>query len=159
MTEPTFLLKLTDISRHQNFLKEFPVFDLDLSEGVIYGLICTTQWRKSLDIFDSMKELKTPSSRIYSAVIHRAIQDEDEPLVWNLFDNMIAECTVLQNEVFVSYIGFCEKNSHTFAEKINKMLTFIKDNEILVTTEVANEFQRAFQMFGYNCSITAIAKQ
>ncbi len=96
---------------------------------------------------------------MYSAVIQRAIEENDEPIAWNLLNNMAIECAVLPNDVFKSYIGFCVKQSNTFRKNINKILTFIEDNQIIVTTEVVNELQRAFQRFNYNCSINGVTKQ
>lgn len=94
----------------------------------------------------------------YSAIVQRALQEEDEQLAWDVL-NMALECDAVDNDVFIKYIGYCEKNEGSFTENINKMLTFIGDNQILVSRKVVNEFQRVFQRFNHSCHITAVSKQ
>lgn len=125
-----------------------------MGEGVIYGLLLTDDWRKSLEILDS-----SLPSRVYSGVVERAIHEEDEELTWKLLNEMVAKCKIPKNEVFTSYIRLSEKKTSTFTDNINKMLTFIGDNQILVSTEVANDLQRAVRNFGFYCSTTAVTKQ
>lgn len=144
--------------RYEHFAKKFPVFDNLLGEGLIYGLVLTPNWRKSLEILDSIKISSVPSPKVYSAVIERATQEEDEETVWNLMNDMVKDCKILQEYVFLAYIGFCEKKTNKFDENINKMLTFIGDNQIIVTTDVATQLYRSFQKFNYVCSITAVNK-
>lgn len=138
--------------------KKFPVFDNVLGEGIIYGLVLTENWRKSLEILSTIKISFIPSPAVYSAVIQRAIHEEDEMIVWNLMNDMVRDSKTLQKDLFVSYIGFCEKYSEKFTENINKMLTFIGDHQIIITTEVVTQLHRAFQKFNYDCSITAVSK-
>lgn len=130
-----------------------------LGESLICGLLLTKDWRKCLELLNSIKVLAKPSTFVYSAIIGRAINDEDENIFWTLLKEMVSNCEFLPNEPFTSYISFCEKNSRTFTENINKMLTFIEENEILVSNGVVNEFQSAFQRFGYTSTISSITKQ
>ncbi|KAJ6634895.1 Mitochondrial ribonuclease P catalytic subunit [Pseudolycoriella hygida] len=145
------------VDMYNRLAAQYEIFDSTLGEGLLHGLVLTDEWRKSLDIMDSMKFCSNPSSSAYSAVIGRALHEGDESLGWNLFNDMIANCTTtLRNEAFESYIHFCEKNNDEFEKNINKMLTFIRDNEILITDKIARAFQRAFEKFDYNCSITTV---
>lgn len=145
--------------RYEKFAAKFPTFDTVLAEGVIYGLVLTNNWRKSLDILDSIKIAAVPSPAVYSAVIQRAIADEDEKIVWTLMHDMVNDCKSLQKEVFLAYIGYCEKYPAKFTENINRMLTFIGDNQIVLTTEISTRMHRAFERFdNYVCSITAVSK-
>lgn len=129
-----------------------------LGEGLIYGLVLTDDWRKSLEVLDAIQISSIVSPAVYSAIIQRAIQEEDEPIVWDLMNDMVRNCKNLRKDVFMSYIGFCERNSAKFAENINKMLAFIGDNRIIVTAEVATQLHSVFQKFDYVCSITAVTK-
>lgn len=118
----------------------------------------TPSWRKSFEILDSIKNSSVPSPKVYSAVIQRAIREEDEEAVWNLMNEMVKDCKVVQKDVFIAHIEFCEKYSDKFEENISRMLIFIGDNQIIVNTEVAIQLHRAFQRFNYVCSITSVSK-
>lgn len=159
-----FLAKLqfsddSTIRRYKLLREKFDVFDSTLSEATIMGLVLTTEWRKSVEILESIKFASNPSSSMYSVIIQRALQEKDEHLACSLLNDMVTQCEIIKNEVFVAYIEFCEKNAKTFTEQIDKILSFIGDKEILVTTKVIKDFCRAFQKFGYNCSLTTINQQ
>lgn len=147
------------ICRYEKFQSQFPVFDNNLGEAAIFGLVLTTDWRKSVDIMNSIKLLSKPSSATYCAIIQRAIQENDQPLAWELLNTVAAECKVVQNDVFIEYIRYCEKTRDQFMENVNKMLSFIENNEILISTPVAKELHRAFQSNGYNCSVTTVTRR
>lgn len=139
--------------------KRYSAFDSALGEAIIYGLILTADWRKSIEIFDAIKISSKPSSTAYSIVIQRALQEQDEHLVWNLLNAMADDCGEIQNEVFISYIGCCEREPNTFIENIDKLLTFIGENRIVISTKVVNEFQRTLHKFNHNCSTSTLSKQ
>lgn len=79
--------------------------------------------------------------------------------MWNLLNAMADDCDEIQNEVFISYIGCCEREPSTFIENIDKLLTFIGENRIVISTKVVNEFQRTFHKFNHNCSTSSLSKQ
>ncbi|KAG4071406.1 hypothetical protein HA402_011560 [Bradysia odoriphaga] len=156
-TEITDNDQLDIIDICESLRKKSPALDSTSAEGIIYGLVLTADWRRSLEILDSIQISSKPS--LYSAVVQRALQEQDEHLVWKLLDAMVTDCDEIQNEVFMSYIAFCEREAVTFSEHIDKMLTFIGDNRIVVSTTVVNEIQRSFHKFNHNCSTATVSKQ
>ncbi|XP_037040469.1 mitochondrial ribonuclease P catalytic subunit-like [Bradysia coprophila] len=130
----------------------------NLGVAIIRGLVLTADWRKSLDIIDSLRT-SSQLQTVYSAIVQRAIQEQDEHLVWEMFDKIAAKRICLHDEVLTLYIGQCERNASTFKENIDRMLAAIGANRILVTAEVANEFQRAFRRFNYSCTVTTVSER
>ncbi|XP_037035089.1 mitochondrial ribonuclease P catalytic subunit-like [Bradysia coprophila] len=70
----------------ESLRQKSPAFDSTSAEGIIYGLVLTADWRRSLEILDSIQISSKPSSD--SAVIQRALQEQDEHLVWKLIENI-----------------------------------------------------------------------
>lgn len=119
----------------------------------------TDDWRRSLEILEAVKSLSKPTPKSYTAIIERAIREGDEHIYWKVSDENVNLHDYLRKEVLVSYIDFCEKNANSFTDNINKILTFIGDNGVLISVDVANAFRSAFERFGYNCGITSISRQ
>lgn len=151
------LLKTRYLCRCENIRKEFPDVDVATGGRLIQGLVVTKEWRQSLVIMDSLKLVDNPPLCAYTAIMKRALQEEDEELYWKLANDMVLHLNVLSNEIFTSYFAFCEKKFDTFNENINKILTFVGDNEILLPLDVVNQLQNVFQKFGFTSRTTVFS--
>ncbi|KAJ6646082.1 Mitochondrial ribonuclease P catalytic subunit [Pseudolycoriella hygida] len=142
-----------EIMELYNCLTKFTTLDSVLGEGLIYSLLLTNDWRRCLEILD-LTEISNFS--LYETIMERVIQEKEE---WQIFNKMVTKNN-LKDEFFIAYIAICKKTSgDTFSEKINKILDFIHDNEILISDKVVAEFKRAFETLGYSCSKTSLTKR
>lgn len=152
------------LNLYDMIMKKYKILDSITCENLIYGILITNQWKKSLDLLNMIELTCKPSSNVYNEIILRAFNnlqndDSDEDIGWKLLNEMIINNKQPKCEIFLIYLKRCKQNSQSrvkFQENIEKMFKFLENNEILITRLVANELHKLLLEYNIKSNITKI---
>lgn len=144
-----------DISNLYNLLLlKSSVMDPTTAESVIHALCVTSDWKKSLEIFDNIKMTCTPSSSTYSAIIVSAFKNQDLTVGLKLLEEMIQLEKSPRCEVFNAWFDYNTRNN----KAIDDILKFIGENEILISNKVAHHLKYILVSQNKKCDISSVNK-
>jgi len=75
----------------------------------------------------------------------RAFEEEEIDLGWTLTQTIFTRHEILSLEIFSAWFKLCEKNSNY---RFLKVLEFLRDNECVIRTDLAELIQEKFKQFG-----------
>lgn len=144
-----------DITRMYDllFLKN-PVLDPTTAESVIHAICVTSDWKKSLGIFDHIKLTSIPTSSTYSAIIVSSFKNDEVNVGLKFLEEMIQLEKNPKCEVFNAWLD------HNIRHKkpIDDILIFIGENEILISSKVAYYFKEVLLTQNVKCDIGSVYK-
>lgn len=112
----------------------------DVFRSLLLAISITKEWRKVLNVIESQKEtghsIGKPPAVAYKIFIANAFNENDAELGWKLL-NEINEKNILPDaKVFTAYWGYCRRFQADLLENIDKMLEFIRANDLIIQKEV-----------------------
>lgn len=128
------------------------VMDPTTAESVIHALCVTSDWNKSLEIFENIKMTCTPSSSTYSAIIVSAFKNNESTIGLKFLEEMIQLEKSPKCEVFNAWFDYNTRNNKSFDDILN----FIGENEILVSSKVAHHLKSILASQNKKCDISSV---
>lgn len=143
-----------EIIRLSDYLiKKHEILEATLAENVIFGLSLTRNWMKCIDLLKHIEFTSIPSSRTYSCVISKALDEDKLDIVWNLLHTVLANqrapSTFLIKKFFSKY-----QNDDA---KMEKMMNLIGDYCLMLPEDEINEFKEILK--GRNCESVSITRK
>ncbi|VVC27280.1 Hypothetical protein CINCED_3A023283 [Cinara cedri] len=122
-------------------------------EGIIMGLCCTPLWRNSLEYLNNFKNEKDIKIRAYSCTIFKAFKEEEIDIGWSLIQTMYNQHEILLTSVFAAWFNLCDINKNYSYQKV---LEFLRDNECIVRTHLAELIHEKYKQYGSKITTTII---
>lgn len=117
------------------------------------GLCCTPAWRNSLELVNAIKNKNDVTINSLVSIALRAFEEEEIDLGWTLTQTIFTRHEILSVEIFSAWFNLCEKNSNF---RCLKVLEFLRDNECVVRTDIAELICEKLKLFGYEVTTTMI---
>lgn len=107
-------------------------------------LAITSEWTKVQSLINEYSTLCRPSNlSAFSIVAAKAFSHRQPEIGWNMLER-IAKAKFNPNCIsFLEYWDYCESNAKDFKLNVEKMLFFMKQNEIVVTRAVLKGLQKS----------------
>ncbi|XP_073828091.1 mitochondrial ribonuclease P catalytic subunit [Musca autumnalis] len=123
---------------YKNIRRKHDILDSLSCENLIHGLVATKQWREGLELMDMMKLTAAPSLPVFNEMIIKAFSVQDIELGWKLLHQMLDERKQPKCEVFLAYLQLISKDLKTLPEELEKLFTFLKTYDVVITEKTAN---------------------
>lgn len=113
----------------------------------------TDKWQDTFNLLDMIKITTKPSTSSYNVIIAKTFNENQLEIGWKLLNEMIAIDRSPNCEVFLSYLHAVDVK---YVENIEKILSFIGDNRIVISRRVITELKYIYEKLGYSCQFTTI---
>lgn len=129
----------------------------EIDRYLILALSVTKEWRDVLKIVDKQKNAESsmakPPAIVYRTLVTKAFSEDDQQLGWKLLDEISKKNILPDNRIFLAYWDYCRRFKLELGENLDKMMEFIRKNQIIVQKEIvdglAGLIGDAGQSFGY----------
>lgn len=142
------------INLYELLLKKSSVMDPATAESVIHALCVTSDWNKSLAIFDNIKMTCTPTTSTYSAIVVSSFKNNQLNVGIKFLEEMIQLEKNPKCEVFMAWFDYNFRNN----KKIEDIFNFIGENELLISSKVAHYLKEILTTKNRLCSISSVNK-
>lgn len=142
------------IEMYDLLLLKNPILDPSTAENVIHALCVTSDWNKSLGIFDNIKLTSQPTASTYGAIVVSAFKNNELNVGIKFLEEMIQCEKSPKCEVFMAWMDYNIRNNLP----IDDMLNFIGENEILISSKVALHFKEQLTTQKIKCVIASLYK-
>lgn len=130
---------------YTSLTEKHSLLDATTAENAIHGLCVTKDWMKSFELLDMIRITSSPNATTYSVIITKAFSSGCEEVGWKLLDEMVKNLKEPRSEVYFAWF-----KNFTKVEELEKMLTFISDNGLLISDEAIEELQKIFRSCNYS---------
>lgn len=117
----------------------------------------TTEWKKSINIIEKYNiQCCASTLSAFSLIAANAFWEDQPEIGWKML-NKISETLFFPNCIsFMAYWDYCNAHADELKINIEKMLTFIGDNHILVSKIVIDKLQYTLDTSSIAVSITKV---
>lgn len=122
----------------------FRLFDTGGYTLFIKGFSRTECWRQALDMLQDIKRLVIPSPRNYGNVIDAAVRHGDMGVAWALYDEVIEQGLVPDQETWRSLFQG-RGSSPEQQERLQGVLMYMRDNQLYPQEDLAQTINSWFQ--------------
>jgi len=128
-----------------------PVLDSYTLDCIVIGLAATTKWQEAHELLKNGYDVSRPSGMAWVKVAVAAFRNQDYDLCSSL-TNYLSLLSRNINEVYLDLLDECKKetNPRKALEKVEKLVSLLHDDEIILCEEAAESFKEAFEskLFG-----------
>ncbi|XP_055389123.1 mitochondrial ribonuclease P catalytic subunit [Condylostylus longicornis] len=146
---------------YKEILEKYDNLDASTCENLIFGLVCTSDWKKSLELLQITKLSAKPSNNVYSLIISKAFENAtDNELGWTLLHEMVNEYKKQPNcKIFISILKSIQNEADYTKqiETLNRLLSFIGEHDIVISKLVTNELTKTLDSMNLKNSQTQIS--
>lgn len=121
------------------------VLDAASCEYLIQGLVCTNEWHRAVDYLEMMRLSAVPTVSAYTELIVKAFKTKHHDLAWDLLKDMVQNRKQPKCETFIAYLYSIQQEfryeKSMRIEKIEQLLLFLNQHNILITAKVISTFE------------------
>lgn len=124
-----------------------------MNAGIVMGLCCTPAWRDSLEYLKTLKNQNDLTTSTLVCITVRAFKETETDLGWTLMQQIFNKHGSVPLEVIATWFNLCEQD-----KKFNyqRVLEFLRDNECVITSELAEFIHEKLNQFGSKVTTTII---
>lgn len=130
---------------------------------LILSISLTKQWRDVLTTIESQRNAGLPMGKppvmVYKILIAKAFSEDDQQLGWKLLNEVIKENILPDSRVFSAYWSYCSRFNTKLNENLEKMIEFIKENNIIVQKEVIDGLANLIESAGHSFKYVKITER
>lgn len=129
----------------------------DIYRNLVLAISVTREWRDILKVIDDQKNAESPMGKppvvVYKTFVTKAFSEDDQHLGWKLLDEISEKNTLPDSRMFSAYWDYCRRFKSELSKNSDKMMEFIRNNQIIVQKEtvdgLANLVEDTGHSFGY----------
>lgn len=105
-------------------------------ENLIYGLVCTKEWRTGIELLTMTKISSTPSIGAYTELTVKAFTQGELNIGWNLLDETVEQGKEPKCETYIAYLQYIAREPLTLQCNLEILFTFWEKYELIITANV-----------------------
>ncbi|XP_036339554.1 mitochondrial ribonuclease P catalytic subunit isoform X1 [Rhagoletis pomonella] len=117
--------------------ERYEILDATTCENLIYGLVCTNDWRAGVELLRMTRQTATPSTAAYTELTIKAFTKGDLETGWHLLEETVMQRKEPKCESYLAYLHHIAKVQANFENNFEKLLWFLEKHELIITAKVA----------------------
>lgn len=139
-------------------IKTTPILDAQTCESLILALSLTENWKECVALMEMIKLTCTPSTSAFCNTISAAFNNGDGEAGWKYCNELISSHRTdhIDDIIYTSWLKYCSKMGNYWLDGIEKLLDFTRENEVIISREVAEELEKIFHNKNYKIKFTSV---
>ncbi|XP_004525120.1 mitochondrial ribonuclease P protein 3 [Ceratitis capitata] len=136
--------------------ERYEILDATTCKNLIYGLVCTKEWRTGLDLLRMAQLTSKPSIGALTELTVKAFIEGELEIGWNLLEETVIKGKEPKCESYLAYLKFIANEPVTLQCSLEKLYSFLERHELVITAKVAQYIIQLLQKNSFNAKSTQI---